>query len=302
MVRVLGIGDNTIDIYVDQGVQFPGGNAVNVAVLCRRLGVETSYLGSTGTDMFGTMIRDALTLEQVDISHVRTTATPNSWSRIRHSGSDRIFGGSLPLLKGSYDLQDRDFEFIAAHDLSHSSIYSKLEDELRRISDAAPTLSYDYSDEFDSAYLDETAAHVDIAFLSDPDGTQEACRTLCREVSARGPHTVIVTRGQRGAIGYSGGEYHAQQPITGKVVDTLGAGDGFIAGFLVTWLAGNSLSAALARGAANAVAVCGYQGAFGYGAPIQQDQPGLEDPGPSGRQTRPSPDRQSAVPCGDQVE
>ncbi len=36
MVRVLGIGDNTVDIYVDQGVQFPGGNAVNVAILTGR--------------------------------------------------------------------------------------------------------------------------------------------------------------------------------------------------------------------------------------------------------------------------
>jgi len=302
MVRVLGIGDNTIDIYVDKGVQFPGGNAVNVSVLCKRLGAETSYLGSIGADFFGSMIRDALIAEQVDISHLRTTATPNSWSRIRHSGKDRVFDGSRPLLRGSYNLEDRDFEFIAGHDLSHSSIYSKLEDELERISAAAPALSFDYSDEFDSAYLDETAPHVDIAFLSDPDGTPEACHALCREVSTRGPHTVIITRGQKGAIGYGRHGYHTQPPVTGPVVDTLAAGDGFIAGFLMTWLAGDPLPAALASGAANAIAVCGYQGAFGHGAPIQNDQPGLEDPGPTGRQSRSSPDRQSAAPCSGQVE
>lgn len=222
MVRVLGIGDNTIDIYVDQGVQFPGGNAVNVAVLCARLGAEGSYLGTIGKDLFGTILRNALITEQIDISHLRTTTTPNSWSRIRHSGNDRIFDGSLPLLSGSYDLQARDFEFIAAHDLSHSSFYSKLEDELERISSAAPVLSFDYSDEFDSTYLDETAAHIDIAFLSDSDGSQEACQALCREVSARGPHTVIVTRGQKGAIGYARGVFHMQPTITGAVVDTLG--------------------------------------------------------------------------------
>ena len=53
MVRVLGIGDNTVDIYVDQDVQFPGGNAVNVAVMMKRLGAEASYLGCIGTDFLG---------------------------------------------------------------------------------------------------------------------------------------------------------------------------------------------------------------------------------------------------------
>ena len=35
--RILGLGDNTVDTYVDAGLQFPGGNAVNVAVLARCL-------------------------------------------------------------------------------------------------------------------------------------------------------------------------------------------------------------------------------------------------------------------------
>jgi len=39
-VRLLGLGDNTVDTYVDQGWQYPGGNAVNVAVLARRLGAR----------------------------------------------------------------------------------------------------------------------------------------------------------------------------------------------------------------------------------------------------------------------
>ena len=30
-LTILGLGDNTVDTYVDLGRQFPGGNAVNVA-------------------------------------------------------------------------------------------------------------------------------------------------------------------------------------------------------------------------------------------------------------------------------
>ncbi|MDP6184230.1 MAG: hypothetical protein QF609_10460 [Gammaproteobacteria bacterium] len=37
-VRLLGLGDNAVDIYADKGVMFPGGNAVNVAVHGKRRG------------------------------------------------------------------------------------------------------------------------------------------------------------------------------------------------------------------------------------------------------------------------
>ena len=74
MPRILGLGDNTIDTYVSAGLQFPGGNAVNVAALARRLGAQASYLGCWGDDEGGAILRAALTAEGVDLSHVREIA------------------------------------------------------------------------------------------------------------------------------------------------------------------------------------------------------------------------------------
>jgi len=65
-LRVLGLGDNTVDTYVDRHLQFPGGNAVNVAVLCRRLGAQASYLGCLGSDEAGDVLRAALAAEGVE--------------------------------------------------------------------------------------------------------------------------------------------------------------------------------------------------------------------------------------------
>ncbi len=278
MVRVLGIGDNTVDIYVDHGIQFPGGNAVNVAVLARRLGAEASYLGCVGDDHFGNMIKDALIAENVDISHLRTLNAPNAWSRIRHAGADRVFDGSQPTLRDAYQLTDDDHEYIARHDMVHSSIYSKIEADLQGLRNSAPRLSFDYSDEFDWSYIGETAPMLDIAFLSDADSGETGCRALCKDVAALGPTTVVITRGSKGAIGFRNGEYEVQPVIHGTIVDTLGAGDGFIAGFLLTLHGGQPLAQALARGAENALSVCAYRGAFGYGTAIQPNQPGIAAP------------------------
>ncbi len=278
MTRVLGIGDNTVDIYVDQGVQFPGGNAVNVAVLSKRLGAETGYLGCIGTDFLGEIIRKALIAEGVDISHLRIVGGQNSWSRIRHLDNDRYFDGNHPSMRDDYRLQQADFDYIATFDLAHSSVYSRLEHELRRIKAAAPLLSFDYSAEYSPDYIAATAPHLDIAFLSAAREGDEACRDLAWLVASHGPRLVVITRGARGALAYDGAAFFAQPIIQTKVVDTLGAGDGFIAGFLMAVLARQPVVEALARGAANAAKVCAYRGAFGYETPIRQGQPGLIPP------------------------
>ncbi len=53
MLSLLGLGDYTIDIYVDRGVQYPGGNSLNFAVYAKRLGVDARYMGCIGDDAYG---------------------------------------------------------------------------------------------------------------------------------------------------------------------------------------------------------------------------------------------------------
>ena len=49
MLRVLGIGDNTVDIYLDEGMQYPGGNAVNVAVQAGRAAYRAGLMPRRAT-------------------------------------------------------------------------------------------------------------------------------------------------------------------------------------------------------------------------------------------------------------
>ena len=278
MARVLGIGDNTVDIYVDHGLQFPGGNAVNVAVLCKRMGAEAAYLGCIGNDALGDIIRDALVSEEIDISHLRVMSEPNSWSRIRHVGTDRVFDGNNPSKRDAYGLTAEDFDWIGGFDLAHSSIYSKLEDDLPRIRSAGPVLSFDFSSEYDDDYIARVAPHVDLAFLSSPDADAAACAALARRVASFGPSLVVVTRGAEGALAFEGDRIEQQPIVPADVVDTLGAGDGFISGLLIARLAGQQLTEQLAAGARSAAAVCAERGAFGHETPIWPGQPGLVDP------------------------
>lgn len=48
MIKVLGLGDNVVDKYMHIKTMYPGGNALNIAVLARLSGIEVGYLGVFG--------------------------------------------------------------------------------------------------------------------------------------------------------------------------------------------------------------------------------------------------------------
>lgn len=264
--RLLGLGDNTVDTYVDRGLQFPGGNAVNVAVQAKRLGAETGYLGCLGSDEAGMLLGDALRQEGVDTARCRIRPGPNARAFIGHDGQDRRFLRSEHGVRGewgAFDAEDR--AYIAGFDLVHSSIYSELGDPLPIVRAAARRLSYDFSERWTDENLAATLPSVDIAFLSHPSASDAECRALLERCIGWGAGMVVATRGAKGALALVSGRFHEQPARPALLVDTLGAGDGFIAACLLAILDGAGIPAALAAGAKQAAQVCGYQGGFGHG-------------------------------------
>lgn len=266
-MRILGLGDNTVDTYVDLGLQFPGGNAVNVAVLAGRLGAAPAYLGCIGKDEAGGVVFDALAAEGIETSRLRRLDGPNARAFIAHRDGDRRFISSSRGVRGQYGWQDEDFAYVAGFDAVHTSIYSEINDALPRLARSARQLSYDHSERWTPESLEQTLPFVTTAFLSCPALDDDACRALLRRGAAAGPQVVVATRGKAGAMAIADGEILVQPAVPATVVDTLGAGDGFIAAFLVERLRGATPAAALRAGAAFAAQVCSWQGAFGRGIP-----------------------------------
>jgi fructoselysine 6-kinase len=277
MVRILGLGDNTVDTDVGAARQFPGGNAVNVAVMARRAAAQAAYIGCIGSDAAGTLVRDALVAEGVDISHLRTRPGANARALINYIDGDRHFLGSRPGVRAQYQFDAADLDYVASFDLTHSSIFSDLGTELPRVRASAPLLSFDFSDRWNKKLLQCTLARIDIAFLSAPDIDDEDCDRLLRDCLRFGAKLAVVTRGMRGASvmerGRGGGCHQPALPT--MVVDTLGAGDGFIAAFLVAFLRGTSLPVAMRAGAEMAARVCTWRGSFGHAAPWDGEREGI---------------------------
>lgn len=78
----------------------------------------------------------------------------------------------------------------------------------------------------------------------------------------QGAGMMIVTLGEQGSIAWDGRQFWRQAALEVKVVDTMGAGDSYIAGFLCAVANNNSLSQAMEQGTQSAARTIQYHGAW----------------------------------------
>jgi fructoselysine 6-kinase len=248
---------------------FPGGNAVNVPVLANRYGHQSAYLGWLADDPHGRLITNALDAEGVDHSRSRIVEGKNAYCEITLKDGDRVFGDYDEGVCSQIDLDDNDFEYIANHDLTHTSVYSFIEPFLDKLAEASGTLSFDFSQEWNQTYFEQVLPFIDIAILSNPARTSSENEDLLDRIVALGPKIVLITTGESGAYLSDGHQkYHQEIIEVDQVVDTLGAGDAFAARFMVEYLSGVEITIALNRSAQSAADTCQYYGAFGHGAAL----------------------------------
>ncbi len=273
-MKIAGVGDNVVDRYRDLGTMFPGGQAVNVAVYARRAGIEAAYLGVLGDDVAGRHVLGALEVEGLDTSHVRIMHGPNGSAEVALFDGNREFvGGDAGVSK--FQLSHADLSWLSGFDLVHSSESSYLEDQIGLLA-GATTLSFDFSVRREPAYIEPLLPHVRIAEFSLADLDEPAAEAWLERVYRLGPRLVLATRGADDALLFDGQRMWRQPSVPTEVIDTLGAGDAFIARFLAGVLRREPHEQSLAAAAVSAAATCSAHGAFGHGTaaypPVSADR------------------------------
>lgn len=263
--EILCIGDNTVDIFVDQAIMYPGGNAVNVAAGIARLGGKSHYTGCISNDRYGELVYTSLEDEGVDLSLCRRSSGPSPKALVGHRGNDRYFIGSMAGVRADYELNDADYALMSKVDIVHTSVYSSLDDKLSDMAASAKILAYDFSNKWSDHHLEHCAPHIDIAFISAPARDEAACVELMKTWAKAGAKIIVMTRGEDGSMAMQNDTVFVQNIVPVDVVDTLGAGDGFIAGFLNAYATQHDIAAALSGGAHSAAQACQLMGGYGHG-------------------------------------
>ncbi|GAB2530270.1 PfkB family carbohydrate kinase [Paramicrobacterium agarici] len=269
-MRLLGVGDNVVDRYVNLGREYPGGNAVNVAVFARRLGAESSYMGVLGDDLSGQYVLDSLRREGVGTEHCEVAQGPNAFAEVEIVDHDRVFVGAEPNV-AKFTPEDSHFEQMSGFDVVHCGYAGTFGPSVARIA-ARSRVSYDFGSEgkfvLQSDELLSMLPHLYLASFSGSHLDAAGVESLAQYAIEKGAKYALVTRGGEGAYLAQTTQGLWQDAELINVVDTLGAGDAFIASVLVGLLSQRKLSDVLASASAHAAHVCMRYGAFGDGRPF----------------------------------
>ncbi len=260
-----------------------GGAESNLAIALARLGLRPRWISRLGDDPFGRYTRATLEREGVVVDAPVDTDAPTAVffkERIAH-GPRRVYyyrrGSAASHIEPS-DLSAA--QFAGARLLHLTGITPALSTGCAATVDRAITLARAAGarvcvdpnvrpqlwpePKVGITALHALMARADLVLLGDEDAAYLfpglSDPAVLDAVRALGPHMVALNLGARGARAVLDGEDVSVTPYPVAVVDSVGAGDGFDAGFIAGLLRGDPLPRCLALGArigAAAVATTG---------------------------------------------
>jgi len=264
-MSLLAIGDNCVDFYRELGVSFPGGNALNVAVYSSRIsGIKAGYVGVVGTDERGDFILSQMRENGISTEYVRRITGKTAVTTISVRGGDRFFDDYVEGVQEGATFPREELDFIGGFDAVHYTVWGFGREHIPEMKERGPLLSCDFSSELVSPSM-EIMPYLDYSFFSGRqliDGGGEPRRVI-EELGARTRGVVVMTLGENGSLAFDGDRTYRGEAVPVKVVDTLGAGDAFIASFLCSRLKGMGIQRSLAEGHVAASEICGRLGAWG---------------------------------------
>ncbi|MBM7035334.1 carbohydrate kinase family protein [Vibrio ulleungensis] len=229
----------------------PGGDAANVALNLGAMGVPVSLHTKLGSDLFGDWLINTYAGEGVDTQYVNQTDGDSTGVAIAlvDKHGERVFlyrGGAVDSLA----LNDLDQSAILHHDIVHCSgffLLPSLEEKglpklFAKAREQGVKTSLDVGWDNSGRWLKTIGPMLPSLdyFLPTLNEAQQIAEKSTIEECAQyfvdaGVSQVVIKAGAKGAYAHDGqiGFWVHAQPIDG-VVDTTGAGDGFVSGFLAS--------------------------------------------------------------------
>ena len=245
--RILVIGEALIDRVRDTDgdvAEHPGGSPANVAVGLARLDQRVDFATRLGKDERGARIANHLTRHGVSLTSASTAARSTSVAEAHLDAT----GAADYTFDLHWDLPRLHVPAGATH-VHTGSIAAILEPgassvlETLRAAREQATISYDPNlrpdimGDLDHVRdrVEEIIGLADVVKASDEDLATlypgQAVPEVLRRWARLGPALVVVTRGAEGVVfGLTSGELASAPTMATGVVDTVGAGDSFMAG------------------------------------------------------------------------
>ncbi len=242
-VRILGTGAATLDIYPRQKRMYPGGNEYNIACNAALLGAEAGFLGVFANDRAGEILEDTLNHVGVDLSlsHHEEGSSGYSLVELREDGDREFLMWNKEGVTDLYPIRftEREISYIKEYDLICMGRLCCVDPATIRglAREEKISICYDFHAAFSEKEIREIAPYIQYAFFSCWQLPEEEIKRYLKLAVELGCKIAVGTRGSEAVLAYDGKRFYRQDTLEIEARDTLGAGDSYIAAFLVHYLA-----------------------------------------------------------------
>ena len=237
-------------------VKAPGGAPANVAVGLAKLGIDAGFIGKVGADAFGDFLREVLQENSVDTTYLiagEASRTTLAFVATRSDGMKDITfyrhpGADIQLSPDEIDtgyVQSAELFHYGSVSLSHSPSREATLQAIQSAKASGAMLSYDpnlrlmlWDNPNDAKHwIWEVMPYADVVKISEEEwefvtGDVELANGIER-ILGLGAKLLVVTLGERGCYYTNGTADGYVNGFAVDVLDTLGAGDAFVAAMLM---------------------------------------------------------------------
>jgi len=274
---VIVIGELNVDIILSSIDSFPsigkeilanymsvtlGSSSAIFASNLSSLGTIVGFIGKVGDDIFAKLVLDSLQSKNVDTSHIlRSASVPTGATIVLNYDQDRA-NITFPGAMNDLHIEDIDFAFLSTARHMHFSscfmqpgIKNDITELFRKAKELGLTTSLDTQLDPEEKWdlpLENLLPWVDVflpnfqefKFLTRADTIEEGINKIKQFANY-----IIIKNGSNGSIGWDGKNIIYQPAFKNdKVVDCIGAGDSFNAGYIMDYINNKPFKKCLEKG------------------------------------------------------
>lgn len=242
MIKLASIGDCCVDIYPQLNQSFLGGTSYNLCLTAQKLGAQASLISAVGTDEFGQQYLESCRKHHLNCAYLSILPDKTSSVQIDLDEKKRpIFHNwNLGVLK-SFTLSPSQLNFIATQTVTRCiclkplikifNQFCQLKTKAFKVADFAGCSKYSPS----LTTISQSFPYLDLLVTSQEFNNQKTLTNL-HNLALKHQKMVLVTLGSHGSQVFTPQKTYFQPALKTKATDTTGAGDAYLATFIISYL------------------------------------------------------------------
>ena len=254
MKKTIAMADNCIDVYYKLDRYYLTGNSIDFAFNYKQLGGDVTEMTILGNDVFAAALEERLKERQIPLRVLKRVDRPTGMATMDIVDGDKKhlhFEGNA---MEEIELSEEDLEFIRDFDIVYCERWAKMGRYIADVKRSGQIWVYDFSKRLELPTNDELLPYLDYAFFS-YDQDDDYIRDFMKRTQAKGVGCVIAMLGEHGSLAYDGTAFYELDAEKVTIVNTVGAGDSYIAAFTYGLSLGEDIPTCMRRGKAQATQI-----------------------------------------------